>query len=265
MYIFRPEERNNYLRAYTGARKFSNYSAINTASRTKDKLVKHNKILKKNQTFFMKIKKERASSFYYGLLIYYGYDIVKLKEFKEYIYVELKKKKDVQAIEEKKYSWLIKLPRTGLHGKRIYVYKLRTMQPFSEYLHDYIVRTNGLDTDGTIKDDYRITNFGKFVRKYWLDELPMLLNWLKGDLKLIGVRPLSDTMLNQYPEEYLPFRHKYKPGLIPPYYIDKPKTFESIIESEQRYLTQYEKQPIRTDISYFIKFLKVVFRGVRSS
>jgi len=265
MYIFRPEKRIGYLRAYKGAKKFSNFSTIDTVVNMKKKLIEHNKILKTNQNLFIKIKKEKNFPLYYGCLLYHGFEIEELKEFKNFTYIELKKKKNIKSGEEKKYSLFIKLLRTGINGKRIYVYKLRTMQPYSEYLQNYIIRTNGLDNNGTINNDYRITKFGKFARKYWLDELPMLLNWLKGDLKFIGVRPLSDTMLNQYPKEYLPFRHKYKPGLIPPYYIDKPKTFDAIIESEQNYLTRYEKKPIVTDITYFIKFLKVVFKGVRSS
>jgi len=211
------------------------------------------------------LKIQKDATMYYGYFVYYGFKIVDAFESKKITIINIIKSKTIDNIKEKKHSFLIKLPRTGKDGKKIYVYKLRTMQPYSEYIQDFVIEKNGLNDDGTIKDDFRITKFGRFARKYWLDELPMLLNWLKGDLKFIGIRPLSDTMLNQYPEEYLPFRHKYKPGLIPPYYIDKPKTFDAIIESEQNYLTRYEKKPIVTDITYFIKFLKVVFKGVRSS
>ena len=211
------------------------------------------------------LKIQKDATMYYGYFVYYGFKIVDAFESKKITIINIIKSKTIDNIKEKKHSFLIKLPRTGKDGKKIYVYKLRTMQPYSEYIQDFVIEKNGLNNDGTIKDDFRITKFGRFARKYWLDELPMLLNWLKGDLKFIGIRPLSDTMLNQYPEEYLPFRHKYKPGLIPPYYIDKPKTFNAIIESEQNYLTRYEKKPIVTDITYFIKFLKVVFKGVRSS
>jgi lipopolysaccharide/colanic/teichoic acid biosynthesis glycosyltransferase len=266
LYIFKVEKRSSYLRRYVGTHNFHNYSKINSARNTKKHLKQFNRKLLHNQNIFMKIKKEKSLSLFYGCLIYHGFKIEKLNEYKHYIYVELKKEKHIEENLEKKYSWFINLPRTGKNGKRIYVYKLRTMQPYSEYLQDYVVEKNGLNNDGTIKNDFRITKLGKFLRKYWLDELPMLLNWFKGDLKLIGVRPLSDSMLSQYPQEYLEIRHKNKPGLIPPYYIDKPKTFDEIIVSEKRYLTKYEKNPIATDIIYFGKFLKVVFlKGVRSS
>ena len=229
-------------------------------------LSKLNKNMFINEFINLKIKLLNYSPLYYGIFVYFGFKINSLQKSNDHIVATLIKEKNIPSnLSAKKYSLLIKLPRTGKNGKRIYVYKLRTMEPYSEYIQDFVIKLNGLNEDGTIKDDFRVTKFGRFARKYWLDELPMLLNWLKGDLKFIGIRPLSDTMLNQYPEEYLSFRHKYKPGLIPPYYIDKPKTFDAIIESEQNYLTRYEKKPIVTDITYFIKFLKVVFKGVRSS
>jgi len=200
-----------------------------------------------------------------GYLLYKGFSIVDVRDFKENQKIITIKRVSPLLKQDKKYSWLIKLPRTGKNGKRIYVYKFRTMQPYAEYLQSDMIKINGFNSDGTIKEDFRITKIGKFLRKYWLDELPMLLNFLKGDLKLIGVRPLSDAMLSQYPKEFVPFRNRFKPGLIPPYYIDNPQSFEEIIQSEERYLKQYEKAPLKTDFIYFLKFLdRILFKGVRS-
>jgi len=267
IYIFQEETRTSHLRRYVGSKTFLNFSNIVHVKDAKQDLINFNKKHKLNQNIFMKIKKENKFPLFYGCIIYHGFDIKRLNNYKNHIYVELKKKQNIQPEhQDKKYSWFIKLRRTGKYGQRIHVYKLRTMQPYSEYLQDYIIRTNGLDDDGTIKNDYRITKFGKFARKYWLDELPMLFNFINGDLKLIGIRPLSDSMLEQYPKEYLPIRHAHKPGLIPPYYIDKPKTFDEIIISEKKYLEKYKLKPILTDITYFFKFIKVVLmKGVRSS
>jgi len=265
-YIFQKETRSSYLRSYVGSKSFLHFSNIGDVQNTKQNLIAFNKKLQHNQKIFMKIRKEKDFPLYHGCMVYHGFAIERLNDYKDYVYVELKKKQTIHKQKDKNYSWLIKLPRTGKMGKRIYVYKLRTMQPYSEYLQDYMIKSNGLKDDGTIKNDYRITKFGKFARKYWFDELPMLLNFINGDLKLIGVRPLSDSMLSQYPESYLAIRHKSKPGLIPPYYIDKPETFDEIIVSEKRYLEKYSKNKILTDIIYFSKFLKVVFlKGVRSS
>jgi len=214
----------------------------------------------------VKLKIHKDKNIYYGYFIYYGFQIVNLMEKGKQLIVDISKEKTVGYIDDKKYSWLIKLPRTGADGKRIYVYKFRTMQPYSEYLQDFVINTNGLNSDGTIKNDFRITKVGRFLRKYWLDELPMLINLLNGDLKLMGFRPLSDVMLNTYPKEFVKVRNRYKPGLIPPYYIDRPKSFDGIIESEKRYIKKYENRGISTDISYFFKFLNALFfKGVRSS
>lgn len=226
-----------------------------------------NQSLDINDSANIVIKRKKGQPIYLGICIYYGFNIVSKLEFEERVVLNLKKEKDIDKnLQPKKYSLFIKLPRTGKNGKRIYVYKLRTMQPYSEYLQDYIVKINGLNSDGTIKDDFRITKIGKFLRRYWLDELPMIINWIKGDLKLIGVRPLSDSMLNTYPKEYVKERKQFKPGLIPPYYIDQPKTFDELIESEKRYLQKYKKYGWKTDLSYFLKFLQLfLFKGIRSS
>ncbi len=208
----------------------------------------------------------KSKKLYYGYFVYHGFKVQDMLEESTKVIINIVKKQNIQPNFDKKYSWLIALPRTGKDGKRIYVYKLRTMQPYSEYIQDFVIEKNGLNEDGTIKNDFRITKIGKFLRKYWLDELPMLINFLKGDLKLIGVRPLSDTMLKTYPNEFVSTRNKYKPGLIPPYYIDRPDSFEEIIISEQRYLQKYDKNGIVTDIVYFYKFISsTLFGGVRSS
>ncbi len=143
--------------------------------------------------------------------------------------------------------------RAGKNGDSIYVYKLRTMHPFAEYLQEYIYEQNKLCEGGKFKNDIRVTTLGKFCRKFWLDEVPMILNVLKGDIKLIGVRPLSSHYLSLYSPELQKKRSTVKPGLLPPFYADMPKTLEDIMASELRYLEAYEKQPLKTDMRYFFK------------
>ena len=89
------------------------------------------------------------------------------------------------------------------------------------------------------------------MRKYWIDELPMIINWVKRDLKIVGVRPLSKDYFNRYPDDLKDLRIKTKPGLIPPYYVDLPVTFDEICDSERKYLNLYFKNPWSTDLSYF--------------
>ncbi len=214
----------------------------------------------------VKLKIQMDNHLYFGYFVYYGFRIITFIDEGQGLVVDIIKEKTIGFISDKKYSWLIKLPRTGKDGKRIFVYKFRTMQPYAEYLQDFVVDVNGLNSDGTIRNDFRITKVGKFLRKYWLDEIPMILNFLNGDLKIIGFRPLSDVMLSAYPNDFVKVRNRYKPGLIPPYYVDRPKTFNEIIESEKRYIKRYENRGFITDIIYFFKFLNVlIFKGVRSS
>ena len=205
----------------------------------------------------LNIKLDR--SIYYGYFAYHGFKIQNLIELVKKTIVYIVKNKDVPLISDKKYSIFIRLPRTGKNGKRIFVYKLRTMEPYSEYIQDFVIEKNGFNSDGTIKNDFRITKFGIFLRKYWLDELPMLFNLFNGNLKIIGFRPLSDVMLNTYPKDFVEVRNRYKPGLIPPYYIDNPDTFEGLIESEKKYIEKYAKNGFITDIKYFFMFLNRIF------
>jgi lipopolysaccharide/colanic/teichoic acid biosynthesis glycosyltransferase len=117
----------------------------------------------------------------------------------------------------------------------------------------------GLEEGGKLKDDFRVTSWGRWFRKLWIDELPMLYNWLKGDLKIVGVRPLSRHYLSLYDKDLRQMRLQTKPGLIPPFYVDLPKTFEEICESEKKYLQAFLKNPIKTDIYYGIVALYNIF------
>ncbi len=164
-------------------------------------------------------------------------------------------------------SPLIKLRRVGKEGKLIGVYKFRTMYSYSEYLQPYIYEHNALQTGGKFADDYRVTPWGKWMRKLWIDELPMFINFFKGEMKLVGVRPLSRHYFSLYTPEMQKLRIKTKPGLLPPFYYDKqsPRTIEEVQESERRYTEAYLKHPFRTDWRYFWGTVNnILFRGKRS-
>lgn len=93
----------------------------------------------------------------------------------------------------------------------------------------------------------------------------MLINWVKGDLKLVGVRPLSSHYFSLYSQELQQLRIKTKPGLIPPFYADMPNTLAEIEASEIHYLTLYFKNPLMTDWRYFWKAMNnIVLKGKRS-
>ena len=95
---------------------------------------------------------------------------------------------------------LFKQSRPGLRGKIFNIYKFRTM-------------TNERDKDGILlSDELRLTKFGKLLRSTSLDELPSLWNVLKGDMSLVGPRPLLVEYLPLYSSKQAR-RHEVKPGI----------------------------------------------------
>jgi lipopolysaccharide/colanic/teichoic acid biosynthesis glycosyltransferase len=90
--------------------------------------------------------------------------------------------------------------RPGLHGKPFTLYKFRTM-------------VDARDTQGTLlPDGERLTPFGRFLRSTSLDELPELFNVLRGDMSLVGPRPLLMQYLERYTPEQMR-RHEVMPGI----------------------------------------------------
>lgn len=95
---------------------------------------------------------------------------------------------------------IFKQERPGLNGKVFKLYKFRTM-------------TDTKDENGNLLDDeYRLTSFGKKLRSTSLDELPELYNILKGDMSIVGPRPLLVKYLPLYNDEQKR-RHDVRPGL----------------------------------------------------
>ena len=195
-----------------------------------------------------------------GRLYYCGFEVDEIVPMGHIEYVFAHRKSQPYPQEQLKvYGPLIKLPRVCKNKEIKFFYKMRTMHPYAEYIQKYVFDARGgMDIADKSNDDWRITTWGKFMRKYWLDELPMLINWLKRDVKLVGVRPLSKTMFETYPEWLQDKRTLSKPGLIPPFYIDHPNTFEELFASEDKYLTEYLAHPVRTDIKYFFLTMRSI-------
>jgi len=163
------------------------------------------------------------------------------------------------------YSLIIRLPRLGKEGKIIRVYKMRTMHAYSEYLQDYVYKKHDLRPGGKFNNEFRVSIARRVIRTLWLDELPMMINWFRGDVKLVGVRPLTEQYFKLYSREHQERRLRYRPGLVPPYYADLPKTLEEIEESERRFLDSYDRRPFRTNWRYFWRaFYNIVFKHARS-
>lgn len=203
-----------------------------------------------------------------GRLYYCGFEVEEIVPMGHIEYVFARRHSQPYPQEQfKVYGPLIKLRRIGKNKEFVYIYKFRTMHPYSEYIQKYVFdERGGMNIADKSDDDWRITTWGRLMRKYWLDELPMLLNWLRGDVKLVGVRPLSKTMFDTYPADLQDKRTRCKPGLIPPFYIDHPKTFEELFASENKYLDAYFEHPVLTDIEYFFRTLySILFKRMHSA
>ena len=147
--------------------------------------------------------------------------------------------------------------RVGKNGVIFKILKLRTMNKDAEVLGPQYAQ----------KNDYRITKFGKFLRRSRLDEVPQFFNVLKGDMSLIGPRPERPMFVKEL-SELIPFyetRHIIKPGLtgwaqVMANYGD---SFDDSLEKLQYDLYYIKHRGIFLDLSILLKTLSTVifFRG----
>ena len=201
-----------------------------------------------------------------GRLCRAGFAIRQEKFAGNLLLIKAERRSDPLAVTGSGYGMIIALPRIGYKGKTFTVFKLRTMHPYSEFIQDYVYDLHDLQDGGKMKQDFRVTTWGRVCRRIWLDELPMIVNLFAGDMKLVGVRPLSPHYFNLYSEDMKKRRINYKPGLLPPFYADMPSDLDMIQQSEIKYLDAWDHSHTLTDIRYFFKGLwNIVFRRVRSN
>lgn len=135
--------------------------------------------------------------------------------------------------------------RSGLHQKSFYIRKFRSM-------------TNERDADGNLlPDNQRLTKFGRFLRSSSLDELPELLSIIKGDMSVIGPRPLPPTYNQYYTERELK-RFEVRGGLLPPDSVEDSAiiTWDKQLEYEASYA---ENLSLLNDLRIFLLAIKIVF------
>lgn len=129
----------------------------------------------------------------------------------------------------------------GMDGRRIRSYKFRTMVPQAEALEKSL-RASGANEMQSVyfkmKDDPRVTPVGRILRKYSLDEIPSLWSVLKGDLSLVGPRPLRVTEL-EYLQGWHRQRFAVKPGLTSMWILNGKnavRDFDAIVQSDLEYI-----------------------------
>ena len=116
-----------------------------------------------------------------------------------------------------------KQERIGQHGKKFMMYKFRTMKKNNNITNEDLWNKNEAPFPFfKIKNDPRVTRFGRFLRKMAWDELPQIINILKGDMDIVGVRPVLESEVKYLSDSY----YKYKPGFTGPTQIYKNRRIE---------------------------------------
>lgn len=200
----------------------------------------------------------------WGRLSFCGFDVLKESQVDDNHWIIARKTMTPSENKAPSYFPVIKLDRVAFNGRIIKAHKVRSMYPYSEYLQKRVYEENDLASSGKINKDYRISNWGGFCRKYWLDEFPQIIDWLRGDIKLVGIRALSRHYYSLYPQEYKDLFIQVKPGLIPPLFDENTADFDEIVKVESTYLKKYLKNPFRTDVEYFFKTMNHILKGTRS-
>ncbi|MDB3961087.1 sugar transferase [Acidimicrobiia bacterium] len=132
---------------------------------------------------------------------------------------------------------VIKQNRVGLHGKLFKMYKFRTMKNNSHELREDLEELNaGQGPLFKIKDDPRLISGARFIRNYSLDELPQLINVIKGDMSMVGPRPLFKEDTQLFDKSYMR-RLNVLPGLTGLLQINERNTDE--FEIWYRYDMEY--------------------------
>ena len=151
--------------------------------------------------------------------------------------------------------------RVGINKRLFRLYKFRTMVPGAEKMQKDLEKFN--EASGPvfkIKNDPRITPIGKFLRRTSIDELPQLFNVLKGDMSLVGPRPLPVRDYMEFDKLWFNRRFSVRPGITGLWQINGRSeiAFEKWIEMDLRYIDQWSPM---LDLMILFKTIPAVFKG----
>lgn len=152
---------------------------------------------------------------------------------------------------------IYKQKRVGKNNKLFDMYKFRSMCIGAENMRAELMKYNEMDGPVfKIKNDPRITKVGKFIRKYSIDELPQLVNILKGDMSIVGPRPPLPDEVAQY-TDYHRQRLTVTPGLTCFWqaYGRSDLSFEDWVDMDMKYI---KRRSISLDISLIIRTVYAV-------
>lgn len=133
--------------------------------------------------------------------------------------------------------------RVGRYGRPFRIFKFRTM----------VVDAEKLGGSSTPDDDPRITKIGKFLRKHKMDELPQLINVLKGEMSLVGPRPQVPWAVRFYSNEEKEILLSIKPGMTDHAsikFLDEGEILRSSEDPDKDYMKKIHSEKIRLSIKY---------------
>ena len=156
---------------------------------------------------------------------------------------------------------LFKQERVGLHGRKFYQFKLRSMVSNAEQIKDQFSHLN--EQRGPIfkiKNDPRLTSVGKFMRKYSIDELPQLFNILLGSMTLIGPRPPVPSEVKEYKDIHHR-RLSMKPGITGLWQVSGRNTIHNFEEWVKLDLEYIDNWSFLMDFRIAVKTVSTVLSG----
>ena len=136
--------------------------------------------------------------------------------------------------------------RVGRYGVPFQIYKFRTMIVNAEITGNKLL---------TVGDDHRITRCGGFLRKYKLDELPQLINVLKGEMSLVGPRPEVPRYVREYPQDIRNIVFSVHPGITEIAsieYIDESAILQSAQDPEKTYIEEI----LKIKLEYYVRYVQ---------
>lgn len=145
---------------------------------------------------------------------------------------------------------IFKQKRPGLKADIFEVYKFRTMKPGSETM---------IAGKEVLSDDDRVTSIGKYLRRFKVDELPQILNVLKGEMSLVGPRPQRIDYLNRYTSEELK-RFNMLPGLTGLAQVSG-NIYLTVEQRTQKDLEYVNNYSLGLDFKIILKTIGVVVLG----
>lgn len=153
-----------------------------------------------------------------------------------------------------------KQERVGLHGRPFHMFKFRTMVLNAEAFQEQLLSRN--EQTGPVfkmKDDPRVTPLGRFLRKYSIDELPQLINVLRGDMSVVGPRPPVPKEVARY-EGWQRRRLSVRPGLTCIWQVSGRNqiSFEEWMYLDMRYIDHWS---LTEDLSLILQTVPVVLTG----